>query len=529
MKTILATILAASLLAGCASVPPSKPAVATPVAPPPAPSTATPTPMAAPASTLAADIDAYIAQPQFARADWGIAVRTLDSDKMLYQHNADRLFVPASNTKLFTTALALARLGSGARIATTLYATTAHVSSKGVLHGDLILYGRGDPSLGLKDASPDWADRLATALAQRGIKRVRGNLIADATYFSGTPVGAGWEADDLQTDYGAVASALTVQGNLIHADVARDGRRCCTIAVTPDAAGVRVVNQTADSTDASLRLYRPVGTSTLYAIGQLPERTRKHTYALSMPDPALAAGNLLREAMARQGIRTDGHVRALYWPESDPALTRPGTQAIASIDSPTIAELVVHTLKHSDNLFAQLLFLQTGVQAAQQHACSLPQPPDTTNAWGLCALRGMLAQAGIAPNAVRLNEGSGLAHTDLVTPDALLQWLAWGTTQPWAADLRKALPIAGVDGTLKNRFRDGSGNATVNLQAKTGTLNHVYTLSGFVTDAAGEQLVFSIMLNSYPRWETAREHPDAPSPQQAIDAIATMLAQHGAR
>ncbi|MBS0381848.1 MAG: D-alanyl-D-alanine carboxypeptidase, partial [Proteobacteria bacterium] len=222
MKTTLGALLAALLLAGCASAPAPKPVVAAPVTPsPPAPVTM-PAPVVAPPSSLAADIDAYIAQPQFARADWGIAVRSLDTGKVLYQHNADRLFVPASNAKLFTTALALARLGSGTRIATTLYATSTRVDAKGTLHGDLILYGRGDPSLGLPDASPDWADRFAAALAQRGIKRVQGDLVADATYFSGAPAGSGWEADDLQTDYGAVASALTVQGNVMRAEVTRD-------------------------------------------------------------------------------------------------------------------------------------------------------------------------------------------------------------------------------------------------------------------------------------------------------------------
>lgn len=523
MKPLVPVLLAASWLVGCAAASPANPAIVQTANPPPVPAAVA----SAPTQALAADIDAYIAQPQFARADWGIAVRSLDTGKILYEHNADRLFVPASNAKLFTAALALARLGSATRIATTLYATSTHVSAKGVLHGDLILYGRGDPSLGLKDVSPDWADRLAAALAERGVKRVEGNLIADATYFSGTPIGGGWEANDLQTWYGAEPSALTVQGNLIQVDVARDARRCCTIDVTPDAAGVRVVNQTSATATDPLGLYRPVGSSTLYAIGQLPARTRKHTYSLSMPDPARTAGELLRQALARQGIQVTGRIRVLRWPESDPALTQPGTQAIASIDSPVVAELVDHTLKNSDNLFAQALLLQVGVLAAQRHDCDLPRAPDTSAAWGLCALRGLLAQVGISPSAVLLDEGSGLARRDLVTPNAFVQWLAWTATQPWGPGLRNALPVAGIDGTLEHRFRDG--DATDNLQAKTGTLSHAYTLTGFVADAAGEHLVFSIMLNRYPRWEVAREYPDAPPPHKALDDIARMLAHYGAR
>jgi D-alanyl-D-alanine carboxypeptidase/D-alanyl-D-alanine-endopeptidase (penicillin-binding protein 4) len=483
-----------------------------------------PAPAAVAPATLQQQIDACIAQPQYARADWGIAVQSLDTGKILYQHNADRLFVPASNAKLFTAALVLSEIGNTTRIATTLYATSTHVGHKGVLRGDLILYGRGDPSLGLPDTSPDWADRMAAALAQRGVKRVEGNLIADATYFTGMPIGNGWEAEDLQTWYGAAPSALDVAGNLIHVDVARERRQCCAITVKPDAAGVQVVNQTTDADGDPLSLYRPLGSSKLYAVGELPTRTRKHTYVLSMPDPALTAGNQLRQALARQSIALSGRVQVLHWPQSDPKLTQAGTQAIASIDSPSIAELIDHTLKNSDNLFAQTLLLQAGVVAAQRGDCSDAHKPDTSVGWALCALRGLLAKAGIPPSAVLLSEGSGLARRDLVTPNAFVQWLTWVHTQPWGPDLRNALPVAGVDGTLQHRFRDGA--ATDNLQAKTGTLSHDYTLTGFVTDASGEHLVFSIMLNHYPRWEVAREYPEAVRPQRALDAIAKILADH---
>jgi D-alanyl-D-alanine carboxypeptidase/D-alanyl-D-alanine-endopeptidase (penicillin-binding protein 4) len=478
-------------------------------------------------SGLQQQIDAYIAQPQFARADWGIAVRSLDTGKVLYAHNADRLFVPASNAKLFTAGLALAELGNQTRIATTLYATTSRVGTKGTLRGDLILYGRGDPSLGTPEGSADWADRMAAALAQLGVQRIGGNLIADATYFSGPTIGAGWEANDLQTWYGAAPSALDVGGNLLKVTVARNGRRCCSVNAVPDAAGVQIVNQTANTGGAPLSLFRPVGSSTLFASGELPARAQQHVYTLSLPDPARAAATTLRQALARRGITLDGEVTVLRWPQTDPALTQPGTQAIASIDSPPVAALVDHMLKHSDNLYAQALWLQTGVAAAERNTCSLPRKPDTSSNWALCALRDSLARAGIPPSAVLLSEGSGLARRDLVTPNALVQWLAWTQAQAWGQDLRNALPVAGIDGTLEYRFRDGA--ATGNLQAKTGTLSHDYTLAGFVTDAAGDHLVFSIMLNRYPRWEVAKEFPNAPAPKHALDAIAALLARHGAR
>lgn len=478
-------------------------------------------------ASLQQQLDSVLAQPQYARADWGVAVRRLDTGATLYAHHADRLFVPASNVKLFTAGLALATLGSTTRIATTLYATSTRVGARGTLRADLILYGRGDPSLGLAEASPDWADRLAAALAQRGIQRVQGNLIADATYFAGIPVGDGWEANDLQTWFGAAPSALNVDGNLVRVAVTRDGRTCCALAVKPDAAGITVANQTSAAATDPLSLYRPLGTSILYATGQLPARTRERDFVLSMPDPARTAANLLRQAMARAGIVLDGDVAVLRWPQSDPALTRRGTEALANIDSPTVAELVDHMLKHSDNLFAQALLLQVGVAAAQRNACDLVPRPDTSAGWALCALRTLLASADIPGDAVTLSEGSGLARRDLATPDALVQWLRWTTTQPWGPDLRNALPVAGVDGTLEHRLRDGP--AADNLQAKTGTLSHDYTLTGFVTNAAGTPLVFSIMLNRYPRAALAAEDPDAPPPRHALDALAEIVARSGAQ
>jgi D-alanyl-D-alanine carboxypeptidase/D-alanyl-D-alanine-endopeptidase (penicillin-binding protein 4) len=182
VKRFVAAFAAAILLAGCASAPPSK----LQAGPHPQPITrsVSPVPNAASPryvpSSLADGIDAFVARPRFARAQWGIDVVSLDSGKTLYRHNADALFLPASNAKLYTAALALQTLGPDARFSTTLYATAAP-RADGSVPGDLILYGGGDPSQGDRDGSPDWATRLAAALAARGVRRIRGQLIADDT------------------------------------------------------------------------------------------------------------------------------------------------------------------------------------------------------------------------------------------------------------------------------------------------------------------------------------------------------------
>ncbi|MGH8216820.1 MAG: D-alanyl-D-alanine carboxypeptidase/D-alanyl-D-alanine endopeptidase [Rhodanobacteraceae bacterium] len=518
MKRLVPALFAALLLGGCATAPPPKPVqVKQPV--PLVPNAASPRNLP---SSLAQGIDAYISQPRFAHAQWGIDVVSLGNGNTLYRHDADALFLPASNAKLYTSALALQTLGADARFATTLYATaTPHAD--GTLTGDLILYGGGDPSLGNPEASPDWADRFAETLAARGVRRIRGDLIADDTYFAGPLFGDGWEALDLQTDYGAQAGALGARNNVVHVKVARDSTRCCSVTIDPDHSGMRVVNLTGNA--APLGLYRPPGSAVLYATGSLRANQPRGSYALSAPDGALFAANLLRNALAQRGIALDGSVRALHWPEADAALAN-NPMEIARITSPPLSQLLVHMLKHSDNRYAQMLLQQVGVRTAATGVCpDRAEPPQTSAEWGSCAMRAFLGRIGISNGEAVFNDGSGLSREDLVTPAATVKLLVWITHQPFANVLRDALPVAGIDGTLKYRMRDDY--ATDNVQAKTGTLSHVYTLSGFVTDAVGERLVFSLMLNRYQRPTDEFGRNVQPSPQSDLDAIATMLAGSG--
>lgn len=518
MKRLIPALFAALLLGGCATVPHPKPArVTQPV--PPVPNAASPRNLP---PSLADGIDAYISQPRFAHAQWGIDVASLEDGNTLYRRNADALFLPASNAKLYTSALALQTLGAGARFSTTLYATAAP-RPDGTLAGDLILYGGGDPSLGNPEASPDWADRLAEALAARGVRRIRGNLIADDTYFAGPLFGDGWEALDLQTDYGAQAGALGARNNVVRVKVAREGSRCCSVAIDPDHSGMRVMNLTGSA--APLGLYRPPGSGVLYATGSLRSNQPRGRYALSVPDGALFAANLLRDALTQRGIVLDGSVRALHWPEADAAMANHPVE-IASIASPPLSQLLMHMLKHSDNRYAQMLLQQVGVATARTGVCAdRIEPPQTSAAWGSCAVRAFLGWIGISQGEAMFNDGSGLSREDLVTPAATVKLLAWIARQPFANVLRDALPVAGIDGTLKYRMR--SSAATDNVQAKTGTLTHVYTLSGFVTDAAGQRLAFSLLLNRYQRPTDAFGRNIQPSPQSDLDAIATMLAEQG--
>lgn len=482
---------------------------------------------------LADAIDAFIAQPRFRHARWGIEVRDLDTGRTLYAHQAHKLFIPASNAKLYIAALALDTLGPDHRFHTSLYATR-HPNARGVMKGDLVLAGRGDPGLGMAlqgdKAVPDpaWADQLAAALVQRGIRRVTGDLIADDTWYAGPPYGAGWEIDDALGGYAPPVSALSVQDNAFSLRIGGNGS-CCNVEVDPADVGVDVVDRLRRGVDGSydpLGLYRPPGSDRLYVIGSRPPSRWPRTFTLAAPDPARLAGALLLDALKRRGIRLDGNIRVRHWPEQPAAGAQRHMLRITDVRSAPLQLLVRHMLKESDNLYAQLLLLAVGKRQQAAGTCDdQPHPPTLTAGWGLCAMRAWLQGIGIAPGATQFEEGSGLSRKDRVTPDATVSLLEWVARQPFADAFGAALPVAGVDGTLENRLRDGP--AAGNLRAKTGTLHLAYTLSGYVHAANGDRLAFSIMLNGYAAPTTPGGSPAGDPPTREIDAIARLVTGYG--
>ncbi|MBS7456505.1 D-alanyl-D-alanine carboxypeptidase/D-alanyl-D-alanine endopeptidase [Coralloluteibacterium stylophorae] len=520
----------ALLLAACASAPvapPAAPAVEPAARPaPPRPSAPLPPPPASDAP-LQARIAAFVAQPRFAAADWGVQVVALDSGTTLAARQAGKLAIPASNAKLYSAAMALHALGPDHRFVTRL-AATATPAADGTLAGDLVLVGGGDPVLGLDAegrADTGWADALASALAARGLRRVRGDLLADETLYAGPPTPSGWEAADLLTAYAPPVPALSVQGNAFGLTIARDGQACCRFGVDPQAAGVEVLDRLDHSgvgaTD-ELGLYRPLGSSGLVVHGRVSAAPSVRGFRLAAPDPARMAAALLREALAHAGIVVDGGIRVRRWPDTPV----PAPQPLAEVASPPLAEIVRRALKDSDNLIAQHLWLQAGRAAQAAGSCATPGAiPRTAEAWGRCALDALLADAGIPRDEVLLEEGSGLSRRDLVTPRATTALIAWTQRQPWAAAYLDALPVAGVDGTLRNRFRGTPLQGR--LRAKTGTVRYSNALSGVVTFAGGRPLAFSLLLDRYEPPRDAQGRPVGPSAREDIDALAALIAGAG--
>ena len=481
-----------------------------------------------PASTLADlqnNLSAHISQPRFDAATWGVKVVSLDSGRTLFQNNPQKLFSPASNSKLYTVALGLDRLGSDFRIKTSLYATSKPTRS-GVLKGDLILYGRGDPTINARIHSNDIfqaLEPLVVGLTNAGIKRIDGNLVADESFFRGKPWGSGWAWDDLEYYYGAEISALTINDNtlLLHLKPGATVGSPCVLSLEPPLPMVRLENQTrttAAGTRKDISLFRPLEDNIVYVSGEIPSGEPAYTEDVTMREPARMFLWFFKEALARHGIKIRGKLQ-VPGPFNPAAKTKAPSNCIelGSLDSLPMREIAREIMKPSQNLYTDLLLAQVGEKTR-----SSDTPADTTSeALGIRELNKFLREIGIRKGDVLFEEGSGLSRNNLTTPNATVGLLQFMSRHKCADAYRDALPIAGVDGTLRRRMKDTA--AAGNVRAKTGTLRWANSLSGYVTTAAGEHLAFSFMLNRY-------QNPDSKSSaRNDLDELAIMLAEYSGK
>jgi D-alanyl-D-alanine carboxypeptidase/D-alanyl-D-alanine-endopeptidase (penicillin-binding protein 4) len=465
-----------------------------------------------------------LAEPRFAAASLGIKVASLDTGRVLFERDAHKLLKPASNAKLYSGALGLDRLGPDFRIRTSVFAGIAPLR-EGVVRGDLIVYGRGDPSMAARFNGGDYSkslEPLVNAIAAAGIRQVAGDLVGDDSYFRGPPLGDGWASDDLQYYYGAEVSALTHEDNvvdLVFKPAAKIGEPAQLIA-TPATTFLNFISRvpTVATNGARLvNLHRPIGENTVHVTGSVPLNDAGITDAVAVHNPALWFVTQLRDVLAKRGITVTGRGRSVNWLDRESApLDLNKLYEVAFVESRPMSEILAKMMKPSQNLYAHLLLLQVGERSrTTQHGAR------NTDSLGLAELQQFLTTAGIRRDEVHLQEGSGLSRTALVTPNATVALLQHMARHRHAQVFRDALPIAGVDGTLRSRLKGTP--AEKNALAKTGTLAFVNTISGYVTSAAGERLVFSIMLNAY-------SNPDPKfSGRAEVDALVAMLAGFNAR
>jgi D-alanyl-D-alanine carboxypeptidase/D-alanyl-D-alanine-endopeptidase (penicillin-binding protein 4) len=477
--------------------------------------------LAAPAKPLPDRIAAILAAPDLARGFWGVEVVSLSSGEVLYSQNADKLFTPASNTKLFTTAAALALIGPDYKFRTTVE-TTGTLDRYGRLNGDLILVGRGDPNLSgreipynLKTQRNDdpiqALESLADALVQKGVKFIDGDIVADDSYFAFERYAEGWSQDDLMWSDGAPVSALTVNDNVVFVNIQpadRPGEKAF-VSVKPFAGYYRLDNRiitTPAGTPRKLALNREPGSTVVTLWGNVPLDDPGTNEALAIDDPAEFAAGLFRELLEKRGIVVYGkqrthHTELAALSTFSVTVTAPshgGGETVArplKIDQPlTLAAYESKPLledvriinKVSQNLHAEILLRLLG----REHGTA-----GTIEA-GLEVLKGFLAQAGIATDQYAFYDGSGLSRENLVTPHAIVQLLRYSSVQPWGADYKSTLHIAGLDGTLSERLNTPP-HPQNRIAAKTGSLNGVKALSGYATTNSGQSIAFSILSNNF--------------------------------
>jgi serine-type D-Ala-D-Ala carboxypeptidase/endopeptidase (penicillin-binding protein 4) len=456
-----------------------------------------------PAATLAENIERLIAASAAARnAFWGIRVVDLASGRTLYEANADHFFLPASNTKLFTTAMALTRLGPDFVFRTRVVAAAAP-DAQGTVHGDLRLVGGGDPNLSARaipyrigpatgnPLAP--IEELANQVAARGVKRVDGDVVGDDTWYVWEPYAAGWSIDDPRSDDGPAISALTVNDNALTLNV-RPGAAVgdpAVLTLNPPMEYYLLENRVrtvAAGGDRRVRMERIPGSRDVRLWGTLPLRDRGVEMLLGVEDPAMYAASALRQALEERGVTVAGGIRARHlYPDQavDPAPADEGGVELAARTSAPLLEDLRITDKVSQNLHAELALRAVG--RARRGIGSFDASREEEKAF--------LAEAGIEAGSYNLLDGSGLSRLDLVTPAAVVKLLRYMYDSPSRENWISLLPVGGQDGTLATRFGDAA--VAGHIHAKTGSLSHVSALSGYVEKSDGKWVAFSILVNNY--------------------------------
>jgi serine-type D-Ala-D-Ala carboxypeptidase/endopeptidase (penicillin-binding protein 4) len=442
-------------------------------------------------------VSQIIDQPDFAQARWGILVQTLaaqPSDReILLERDRQKFFIPASNAKLLTTAAALIALGPEYRIRTSIFGAA----------GNLQISGSGDPSLTDRQLT-----QLAQQLKQRGITQIAQLTLTDRA----AAPNPDWTWGDLQTDYGTIAHPFTLNHNAHSLTATPQGLGQPLKLVWSDdraIAGWTIVNQTQTVAATQAEFFttdRDLGTQTLIIRGQLRQGGDADTIDLAVLNPTAVFRDRLQTAFTAKKIAINQTSLTSTLPPAAPEL--------AFVESPSIAKLIEQTNQDSDNLYAEAL-LQTIGTIAQQRRPSQFTAEDTTTTAGLKTLATTLATIGVDRAGYELVDGSGLARLNRLTPTALVQTLQGMNTHPTRTVFQTSLPIAAQSGTLTHRFRNTPAAGIV--QAKTGTLTGVATLSGYIQPKNYRPLAFSILLNQSDR--------PAPQNRESIDAIVQLLAQ----
>ncbi len=445
-----------------------------------------------PVVTLRKELAARFDDPEFFNAFWGVKIQSLKTGEIIYQQNQDKSFMPASNLKLYTTSAALTKLTPEFRYVTKL--ETDGTTENGVLDGNLYLKGSGDPTIcGRYNGGnviltfQQWADSLKA----KGIHEIKGNIVGDNSAFNGSDYGAGWAAD-YETDwYAAQIGGIVFNDNCVDMTVtAGDSIGApAKISWNPDTKYITVINETVTTPPDSnppgyyITFHRAWRSNVVHVSGDFPINKPAWHESISVDNPALYAVTVLKEVFGHEGIKVDGAAQDI-----DEAAVKPDYEkatTLATYTSPGLSVIVKTINKRSQNLYAEQLFRTMGMVFFGHGSMRT----------GRYVAYPLYSSWGIDTNRIQMHDGCGLSPDDMVSPSTTVSVL---TAMYHSRDFQpfyESLPIAGVDGSL--RYRMKGTTAENNVHAKTGTIEHVSSLSGYVTDKDGEMFVFSIMVNHF--------------------------------
>jgi serine-type D-Ala-D-Ala carboxypeptidase/endopeptidase (penicillin-binding protein 4) len=461
-------------------------------------------------------IDSMVKQPKFSNAHWGVLIVDPERGDTLYSHNAGKLFMPASNQKIITGAVALALLGPEYQFST-VFAARGTVEG-GVLRGDLVVQGRGDPSMSdhMRGDVMQSLRAVPDSLRAHDVRYVSGKLQRGGDAFPDAWHGFGWGWDDFDAAYSAGVDELFFNEGMFTVIVRggqREGARA-NITVRPDIgfpsirSTVTTVRRPDSSrtADGTMRLPRPRGpvasmdsASGLVTLAGEVAVGDSVAVDVAYRDPGLAYLYALRRTLVDQALTLEGGL--------DPRAARDTAATLDTLfvmKSPPLREILPALEKPSQNQIAEIFFKTLGLERAGVGSADS----------GRAVIERQLAAWGIAPTSFAVRDGSGLSRHDYVAPDAIVRVLDAMRRSPNFAVFRDALPLAGVDGTIKNRMLGTA--AAGNVHAKTGFVDKARSLSGYVTTADGRLLIFSLLCNN---WTTPQREVD-----QVADAIAVRLA-----
>ncbi|MGA3202341.1 MAG: D-alanyl-D-alanine carboxypeptidase/D-alanyl-D-alanine-endopeptidase, partial [Bryobacteraceae bacterium] len=409
----------------------------------------------------------------------GVEVFSLDAKKTLFKYNDDFLFMPASNMKVLTTALAMLRLGPDYRFTTRLVREPS---------GDVVLIGSGDPSLSgrvypyAKDSGSGPPLRALEALADKavaaGLTRIDGDVVGDDRLYPWAPYPPSWTQDDIMREYGAPVSALTLNDNTISltiepgAEPGDASRLSLSPAIEYYAIDNRIVTVEKGG-EARIRISRVQNSRQVLLWGSIPAGHSAFGEDFPVDDPALFAAQALYDALARRGVAISGKAVARHRSVHDDYDPVP-SEELATRVSPPLVELLQVTDKTSQNLHAELMLREVG-RAAHYMG---------TRESGAEEMAALFKEAGASAGDARVEDGSGLARNVMVTPRLMVRVLTYLYASKYRDAWISLFPIGGEDGTLKHRM-------TSEIHAKTGTLSRAIALSGYAESKTRGWLAFS--------------------------------------